>query len=80
MSEMIERVAREIAHLVMAQSDNGVPEKASDWRNEARQIIAAMREPTEGMIFRGGLNHEPADTESIWRAMIDAALGEEERL
>ena len=79
MSETVERVAK-------ALEISGV-----DWQelfglggdpfpNIARIAIAAMREPTPGMIEAGRsilVGFLPGDTpERIWRAMIDAALAE----
>jgi hypothetical protein len=46
----------------------------------ARTAIAAMREPTEEMIFDGGkavlIVHHTLNTGDVYRAMIDAALEE----
>lgn len=77
MSEMIERVAREIS--ACCKND-------SDWelrKRMARAAIEAMREPTEKMIEAGTVGWDALDGSGIrpmfapqrpYRAMIDAAL------
>ena len=81
MSEMIERVARALSK---ARSIVGAPQDPSPVdRYLARAAIAAMREPTEGMV-KGGRNTADcdvnvfasyySDTIAFWRRMIDAAL------
>jgi hypothetical protein len=88
MSEMIERCAKAIV-----DSYNEGPGLRSDWeflsewqrdfaRNQARAVLAAMREPTEEMLAP----YEDAMTEwwgnaeemaeNVWHEMIDAALSE----
>lgn len=47
-----------------------------DYLPEARAVLEAIREPSVDMVYDGGINHPPADTISIWQAMIDAALAE----
>jgi hypothetical protein len=82
MSEMIERVARAI-YLVQAKADGWDDEQSFDlqvdmhWENcipHARAAIAAMREPTEGMIAAWcavGIDQDPRD---YWAAGIDEVL------
>lgn len=76
MTEMLKRVAAILA----AGTDRDSPK---DWEFVAREVIAAMREPTEEMLRAGdvmldGDSHcRWADEGSVWRAMIDAALEED---
>lgn len=59
------------------------PEHMYEARDEARAAIAAMREPTEAMKYafnkdwQAWMNHEIDDEDHLYKAMIDAALGEE---
>jgi predicted RNA methylase len=73
MSEMIDRVARELC-LALYDKDTTFPMVAA--QKAARAAIAAMREPTEAMIE--GTNYPNTTWDSgdadVWRAMIDAAL------
>lgn len=85
MTSMIERVARAIGG-----EENGAPvdEPVERWRNwepAARAAIAAMREPTEGILQAmrdtvpvSGYEWEYETDEALphWQAMIDAALEE----
>lgn len=90
MSEMVERVARALietharSKLMPEQAIQSIVER--EWRHHvpwARATIAAMREPTGGMVNtahvmldrEGYLGSE--DIENAYRAMIDAALAEE---
>lgn len=76
---MIERVAESQAKFD-GRSLIGMPRGERErYLERARLAIAAMREPTEGMIEAGDIPdcdapHKPAD--GVWRAMIDAALEE----
>ena len=88
MTEMIERVARSLAGRRFACDQEG-PIPCDICGDEdgcvtlARAAIAAMREPTEGMV-KGGRNTADcdvnvfasyySDTIAFWRRMIDAAL------
>ena len=88
MSGMVERVAIAICRqeTEMYARDHGVdistlPDpaqtgKTKSYEGAARAVIAAMREPTEAMIYAG--NAAPGDGEYeasvIWCEMIDAAL------
>ena len=73
--DMIERVARAIA-----EQNHG--STWDEWIDEARAAIEAMREPTEAMINGLRIAQECGDSTAalwaplVWRAMIDAALGE----
>ena len=70
MSEMVERVAKALAREYDRdpETDNvGLGTQLSTAM--ARAAIAAMREPTEAMLYAGW-----QEDSSIWRAMIDAAL------
>jgi hypothetical protein len=81
---MIERVARAIALAEFNQSDSGVCPKWSDYRDHARAVLAAMREPTPGMIRQGEAEYDkifPRDAvlaDVMSPAMVDAALAETE--
>lgn len=69
MSEMVERVAKAIED---ADIENGC-----DYIGMARAAIAAMREPTSGMISASAkCNIEPEMMlhKQRWKAMIDEAL------
>ena len=78
--ELIEAAARAIAHAVMAQSDNGVPEKASDWRNEAAStldaILAGLKKTTPEMLDAADMADElegdypDGRNRAIWKAML----------
>ena len=84
MDEMVERVAKAMC------KDTGAKTYCSAchpdigctgylFKDYARDIIAAMREPTDAMVFRGvnaaGALFEASPSEAMregWRAMIDA--------
>ena len=83
MTDMIERVAREILE---AHTDwlLGKDAKEDLFRTMARAAIVAMREPTKAMRVAGnaagydaGINPDRA-LPVCWKAMIDAALGEKQ--
>lgn len=67
MNEMVERLAK-----IMAERYDGMVKPSDLHRAMVRELIAAMREPTEGML--------EAASGSIarysWPAMIDVALGD----
>jgi hypothetical protein len=74
---MIERVARAIGE---KRAGNGKWEDyalgyQNDCRGEARAAIAAMREPTEGMVMAAS-DAKNSDWDEVWHPMIDAALKE----
>jgi len=77
MSEMVERVARALVVLEPRQND-----PSPSWILErnirlARAAIAAMREPTETMVFSAESSGRTwDDVRANWRAMIDEALRE----
>lgn len=84
---MVERVARAMA--TQHWHDNclwdgpfpSVEQYADDewtlWETTARAAIAAMREPTEGMVNIGQNKCDDyLDAAECWAAMIDAALSE----
>lgn len=87
MSEMIERVARQIfetnitvyLRLSMDFSEQTVSVQ-EQYRGLARAAIEAMREPTEAM-EEAALDVRPLmlpdSPREVWEAMIDAALNEE---
>jgi len=77
MNEMVERVAQAIR-------GGNVAWEWQDFEDEARRVIAAMREPTEAML-EAGYNAPVKDVRNLgewklerlrgdWNAMIDAAL------
>ncbi|MBN9026241.1 hypothetical protein [Kaistia sp. MMO-174] len=77
-NEMVRRVAMAISE---ASAGSTGADPALDWKRferQARAAIEAMREPTEEMIFRGGLVKDaPWDGRKparILSAMVDAAL------
>jgi hypothetical protein len=87
MSEMIERVGREIASETICDKYNG-PHNSMPCGmfcqcfKAARPVIAAMREPTDAMM---AVNEMKTDhhhkwilraDKQVWQAMIDAALTE----
>lgn len=89
MSEMVERVARAVAHLRMCELQGNIVPCAScsnaRGHNDdvgcmtlARAVIEAMREPTEAMRIAAlttGLPEvgDPPLYEMVWRAMLDGA-------
>ena len=89
MSEMVERVARAIC--LASDWGKAHPEHVDKtwpaWEPEARAAIEAMREPTIKMASQGlkewqcatdtgDLDTDAHDMELIWKAMIQAALGD----
>lgn len=76
---MIERVARAIckegSHC--CQNEGRPTCWASGYEDAARAAIEAMRVPTPAMIEAGRWAAEEGGAETIWSAMIDAALREE---
>lgn len=76
---MVERVARAIGKTYSRQAQT-----FDGWLPHARAAIAAMREPTEGMIKAARdprtANGSPVSkgVHDTWQAMIDAALAEKE--
>lgn len=77
MNEMVERAAR-----ALCVADNCNPDAVhdgepawKDWAADVITVIAAMREPTQEMLWAGsGSSERDATCASSWRAMIDAAL------
>jgi hypothetical protein len=76
MSELVEGVAEAIA-----LSGNGgtwdnwyTPEQKEFHRRRARAAIAAMRIPTEEMIYIGEYMLDGANPTEAWQRMIDEAL------
>lgn len=54
MSEMVDRVAREMQRHVSTAEWDSIHSKSQEWwRGFARASIAAMREPTDLMVVRG---------------------------
>ena len=54
------------------------------YRDEARAVIEAIREPSEGMVDAGydllnerGCQPLTGDTDDVWQAMIDTLLSEQ---
>lgn len=84
-TSMVERVARAICQSFITSDHQGddiarvVETLWDEWIDEARAAIAAMREPTEAMtdcsvITPDGFQPYPNTCETVWIAMIDAAL------
>ncbi len=79
MSEMVERVARALAAAYSDALGAKTQIVAEDYE-AARAAIAAMREPTEGML--DAFYDEPCwgdgpEARDTWRAMIDRAMKDE---
>lgn len=84
MSEMVDRAARALC--LSANGFDDDPEIWKRYRESARVVIEAMREPTEVMLDAVNPGHGPgtliaglpiygADSpDDMWHAMIDAAL------
>lgn len=91
MSETIERVAQALCAAYgndwadtpesgagLHAHDERLPDR-TDWRSMARAAIAAMREPTDGMLraANDGVRSVTAAA-AQWRAMVDVALNDGE--
>lgn len=77
MNEMIERAARAMciaADFNEAGTDFHGP-MGKYWRDMARAVITAIREPTEGMMADPRVRGD--DDIEAWHAMIDAILAED---
>lgn len=58
-------------------SKNIIPKIKEEYMNRAKAAIAAMREPSEGMLKAGEDDYcNEVDLELYWHNMIDAALKE----
>lgn len=88
---MVEKVARAMAARDSGPEGSSLfkthwGEFGDGYKESARTAIEAMREPTEQMVLPGfdalmeldARTGEDYGIESIWRAMIDAALSEKE--
>jgi hypothetical protein len=80
-NEMVQRVAMAIYDAERGDPSRPTPDDMRGWKAfepHARAAIAAMRQPSEEMIFRGGLiSDAPWDGKKpgrVFSAMIDAAL------
>jgi hypothetical protein len=80
-NEMVQRVAMAIYDAECGDPTRPKPDYVQGWKafeQHARAAIAAMRQPNEEMIFRGGLVGDvPWDGRKpgrVFSAMIDAAL------
>jgi hypothetical protein len=75
MSEMVERIARTLV-ATHGNLDDDDSDALADYREDARAVIAAMREPTDAMADAAdGCTTDESPT-AIWQIMIDAALKE----
>jgi len=75
MSSMVERVARAIEKkLSRTDPYDERQHKRFNYDECARAAIAAMREPTEGMLAAGAWELTNEYVGRQWQAMIDAAL------
>jgi hypothetical protein len=72
MNPMIERVAKAIFDC--SGYDDAINFNLEDWAPAARAAIAAMREPTEGMIGVANQSDYPEDVIYWWQEMINEAL------
>lgn len=77
-NDVIERVARALFKMFRS-----VPPLGDAWRDyvdDARTILAAIREPSEGMKRAGWTSDLPytpsVRVDVVWQAMIDAALSD----
>ena len=87
MSEMVRKVGAALKRAWPVDSEGLCCLTPDELDAMARAALAAMREPTEAMVGAGDGCHEyypfsssvssAADAETVWRAMIDAALGGE---
>lgn len=68
MSDMVERVAT-----VLFTRNPTWYGNTFGARSDAAAVIAAMREPTEGMVATAGRLNHPRDAD-VWRSMIDASI------
>lgn len=74
MTKMVERVARAIEKTMFAPHEFPLDmDLHIKYLATARAAIAAMREPTQGMVAAANRNNHPRDTDT-WRTMIDAAI------
>jgi hypothetical protein len=69
----IERVARAIAAEMEGKSSDSL---WVNYEGAAQAAIKAMREPTDAQLEAGNRKENDYFPDNIWRAMIDAALGE----
>jgi len=83
-NEMVKRVATAICQASGGDPGRSKSELVLDWKlyePQARAAIEAMREPSDEMVFRGGLVTDvPWDGKKparIFAAMIEAALQED---
>lgn len=86
MSEMIDRVAKELAYLVAvrlrpSQRDEMTWEawaetRWRDYRGSAAEVIGAMRVPTDAMIEEGKPEDGAETARAVWSLMINAALAD----
>ena len=79
MSEMVERVARAVIYADAEAVENEIEPTSPKWAIAlARAAIAAMREPSEGMLraaeWPASRRHADA-----WKTMIGAALNDSNR-
>lgn len=88
MSEMVERVAELLSMkesgLSLAElANHSQPRDADFFRESARAVIKAMREPTRAVADAGipdGNYWDDLTPEIVWQAMIDAILGANPRV
>ncbi|XHE12367.1 hypothetical protein PCC82_11260 [Agrobacterium deltaense] len=85
MSEMIERVAKELHEKLSSQDIDGYLGANFDLNSVARAAIEAMREPTAGMMIEGYGDLFRLETQLgiaaaryRYQAAIDAALNDKE--
>lgn len=89
MSEMVERCKQALLNVVDEQVYPGALSESyhqSLLDDEVRAVIRALREPTEAMAIAGqrlinaicNLGEKP-NSRDVWRAMIDAAMAEDQK-
>jgi hypothetical protein len=80
--DMVERCS--VALIGAVYVERGVGLSAKQAKEIIRAVLAAMREPTEAMVEAGselfiGTDAMPYIETSVWHAMIDAALSNDEK-
>jgi hypothetical protein len=79
MTEMVDRIMRAMNAYkdTLPKTSDDAPFIYSHRKGLARAAIAAMREPTEAMVKKGGSEVDwLRGLTDAWKAMIDAALSE----
>ena len=81
-SEMVERVSKALIEADPGADERSLPMPTRTYEAMARAAIKAMMEPTEDMAERGASEMcnwnipNPESGEAVWKAMLTAALKE----